>query len=71
MIEKRKELKLTQEQVSKMIGVSRNTYTSYEIGVITPSLDVAIKIKKALKTKDDNIFLIKNVTNDDENSCMA
>lgn len=56
MITKRKKLGLTQQQVSELIGVNRNTYSSYEIGAITPSLDVAIKIKKALQTKDDDIF---------------
>lgn len=68
MIEKRKKLRLTQEQVSKEIGVSRNTYTSYETGAITPSLEVAIKIKKVLKTNDDGIFLIKDVMSGDEES---
>lgn len=65
MIEKRKALGLTQEQVSKQVGISRNTYTSYEIGAITPSLDVAIKIKRILKTNNDDIFLISKVTNGD------
>lgn len=67
MIAKRKKLGLTQQQVSEMIGVNRNTYSSYETGAITPSLDVAMKIKKALRTKDDDIFLIKKVTIGDKN----
>ncbi|MGJ0848241.1 helix-turn-helix transcriptional regulator [Tissierella praeacuta] len=67
MIERRKQLSLTQEEVSKIIGVSRSTYTSYETGAINPSLDVAIRIKKALRTNDDNIFLINKVTERDEN----
>ncbi len=67
MIERRKQLNLTQEEVSKKIGVSRSTYTSYETGVINPSLDVVIRIKKALRTNDDNIFLINKVTSSDNN----
>lgn len=66
MIDRRKELGLTQQQVSEGIGVNRNTYSSYEIGAITPSLDVAIRIKKVLKTKEDNIFLITKVTSGDQ-----
>lgn len=62
MLEKRQKLNLTQKQVAETIGVNRNTYTSYETGAITPSLDVALRIKKALKTNDDNIFLIRSVT---------
>lgn len=65
MIKRRKQLNLTQEEVAKQIGVSRSTYASYETGAINPSLDVAIRIKKVLMTNDDNIFLIKKVTNCD------
>lgn len=65
MINKRKELGYTQEEIAKEIGRNRNTYASYELGTITPSLEIGLKIKKALKTNDDNIFLNHDVTNDD------
>lgn len=65
MIKKRKELGYTQEEIAKRIGRSRNTYASYESGKITPSLEIGLKIKKVLKTNDDNIFLNYNVMNSD------
>ncbi|SKC86969.1 helix-turn-helix transcriptional regulator [Maledivibacter halophilus] len=68
MIKRRKELGLTQNDVAKQINRSRNTYASYEIGTITPSLDVAIMIKRTLKTYKDDIFLNFKVTKNDINS---
>lgn len=62
LIAERKKKKLTQEQMAKLIDVSRTTYTAYELGTTTPSLDKAIAIKKVLKCKDDDIFLIFNVS---------
>lgn len=56
MIYQRKKLGLTQEDVAKYIGKKRNTVSLYESGKLTPSLEVAIKIKEILKTKDDKIF---------------
>lgn len=57
MIKRREELGLTQDYVASQINRSRNTYTSYELGKITPSLEIALKIKKVLKTNNDDIFL--------------
>lgn len=61
MINRRKELELTQEEVAKRSGIARTTYTNIELGDKNPSLAVALKIKETLQTNDDNIFLISNV----------
>jgi putative transcriptional regulator len=61
MINRRTELGLTQEDVANMANIARSTYTNIELGYKNPSLTVALKIKKILKCKDDNIFLISNV----------
>ncbi len=66
MIERRKELGLTQQTVANFIGKKRNTVTGYEQGKLTPPLDIAIKIKEILQTNDDNIFLNHNVIINDK-----
>lgn len=65
LIELRKKKKLTQEMISSEIGVARSTYNAYELGTITPPLDIAIKIKEILKYKNDDIFLQKTVSKTD------
>ncbi|MCF6464166.1 helix-turn-helix transcriptional regulator [Clostridium sp. Cult1] len=67
MIKKRKHLGLTQEEVAKKVGIARTTYTNIELGDKNPSLAVALKIKKVLKTEDDDIFLISNVPEGNDN----
>ena len=59
--EVREKKKMTQEQLAKKVGIARTTYTNIELGTKNPSLDVAIRIKKVLKVKDDDIFLLDNV----------
>lgn len=61
MIKRRKKLGLTQKEVAKCVGIARTTYTNIELGDKNPSLQVALRIKEALKTEDDDIFLISNV----------
>lgn len=62
---KRERLKrnLTQQEVADKAGISRVHYTQIENGSHNknPSLDVAIKIKKALQYHDDDLFLSQNV----------
>lgn len=53
----RLEQNLTQYQVAKMVGISRPSYTNIELGRKNPSLKIALKIKKVLNYKDDDIFL--------------
>lgn len=52
---------LTQAQIAKIVGIKRSTYTNIERGNKNPSLNVALKIKEALKEEGDQIFLISEV----------
>lgn len=63
----RKQRKLSQEQVAKLIGVSRSTYSGYELGYFSPPIDKAIKLKKLFNIDDDRIFLNCNVLKKDKN----
>jgi putative transcriptional regulator len=54
---------LTHEEIAKKVGINRATYTNIELGHKNPSLDVAIRIKKALNYKDDDIFLVTRCQN--------
>lgn len=48
---KRKELKITQQELADIVDVTRQTIISLEHGKYNPSLILALKIKKALKVK--------------------
>ncbi|MGU9961838.1 MAG: helix-turn-helix domain-containing protein [Candidatus Puniceispirillales bacterium WSBS_2018_MAG_OTU23] len=47
-VKRRKEQKLTQEQLSVLAGVSKPTFNSFEQGKTSIKLDSALKILKAL-----------------------
>ena len=49
----------TQEQLSKMVGVSRQTINSIEHNKFIPSTLLALKIAKVFKRKVDDIFLLE------------
>lgn len=49
--ELRKKLKLTQEELAELVGVTRQTINALEKGKYNPSLELAHKIKKALKAR--------------------
>lgn len=51
----------TQEQMANELNIARTTYTGYEKGNVSPSLEVALNIKKILKYRSDDIFLNSNV----------
>jgi putative transcriptional regulator len=72
----RKELKaarlkknLTQLQVAKYVGIDRSSYSNIERGNKNPSYQVAIKLKKVLGIKDDEIFLETNVSQRNKTFC--
>ncbi len=44
----RKEANLTQEELAKMLGVSRNNIASYEAGKYYPQFDRAVAMARAL-----------------------
>lgn len=59
----------TQEQMANKLNVARTTYTGYENGNFSPSLETALHIKKILNYSRDDIFLISNdsMTNNEKN----
>jgi DNA-binding XRE family transcriptional regulator len=63
LIERRKELGLTQEQVAEKSGITRAYYTNIEAGRKDPSMGVAKKIADALITTVDKIFFNDSVPN--------
>lgn len=52
----RKELDLSQDELAKMVGVSRNTISSIETGQFCPTAKLALVICIALDKKFEDIF---------------
>jgi len=60
MNELRKEMKLTQQELADMVEVTRQTIISLEQGRYNPSLELAHRIKKALKRKYiEEVFILE------------
>ncbi len=59
--ERRKVLKLTQDDLASKVDVTRQTIIMLEQGKYNPSLKLAYDIKVALKVKSiEEIFILKN-----------
>ena len=54
--ELRKEKKLSQADLAKMVGVSRNTISSIETGQYEPTAKLALLIAIALDLKFEDVF---------------
>lgn len=54
--EARTELKLSQNQLAKMVGVSRNTISSIETGQFSPTAKLALVLCIALDKKFEELF---------------
>lgn len=61
LIEIRTKRGYTQEQMANELSIARTTYTGYEKGNVSPSLEVALNIKRILNYKNDDIFINSNV----------
>jgi len=48
---------LTQEDLAKEVGVTRQTIVYLEKGTYNPSLDLAHRVAKVLKTSIDELFV--------------
>ena len=48
---------LTQEDLAKEVGVTRQTIVYLEKGTYNPSLDLAHRVAKVLKTTIDDLFV--------------
>ena len=62
LIKLRNEKGFTQEQMARLLKVTRATYANYETGYRNPNLKTIIEMKKILGTTDDKIFLPDNDT---------
>jgi putative transcriptional regulator len=54
--EYRRELELSQDELAKMVGVSRNTISSIETGQFCPTAKLALVICIALDKKFEDVF---------------
>lgn len=52
----RKEQRLSQDELAKMVGVSRNTISSIETGQFNPTAKLALILCIALDKKFEDIF---------------
>ena len=55
--EVREQRKMTQDELSKLVGVSRRSLSSIEAQNSVPSVDTALKIARALQTDVDKLFI--------------
>lgn len=52
--------KITQEQLSKKVGVSRQSIVAIESGKYNPSLELAFKIARVFNYPIEEIFIYEN-----------
>lgn len=55
----RKSIKLTQEELAKKVGVTRQTIISIEQGKYIASLPLALKIAEVFKVSVEDIFFLE------------
>ena len=55
---------LTQEQLSKKVGISRQSIVAIETGKYNPSLELAFKIAKEFQCSIEDVFIFEE---EDEN----
>lgn len=51
---------INQTELAQMCNVSRQTIHSIEVGKYTPSVELALKIAKSLKTTVEKVFILEN-----------
>lgn len=57
LIKLRKEKGFTQEDMARLLKVTRSTYGNYETGYRKPDIETIIKLKKIFGVSDDKFFL--------------
>ena len=55
----RKQRRLSQEELAKAVGVSRQTITSLEVGKYTASLPLAFKLARYFGCSIEDLFLFE------------
>lgn len=62
MIDRRKELGLSQQDIADLLKVTRSAVSGWELGRNEPDLEKIIKLKTILKVNEDDFFLNENGT---------
>lgn len=62
VLDYRNKNKVTQEDLAKSVGVTRQTIISIERGNYTPSVLLALKIARFFNTSIEKLFIIKEDT---------
>lgn len=62
--ELRKMKKITQEELSKQVGVSRQSIIAIESGKFNPSLELAYNISKAFNSTIEEVFIFEEEENE-------
>ena len=62
LIKLRMEKGFTQEQMARLLKITRATYENYETGYRNPSLNKVIEMKKILNVSEDKYFVPDNDT---------
>lgn len=57
---KRKELGLTQENLAKLLSVTRQTINAIENNKYNPTLELAMKMAKLLNVKVEELFFLES-----------
>ena len=56
----RKSRKMTQEELARLVGVTRQTIISIESGKYTASLTLAMKIAKVIDKRVEEVFILED-----------
>lgn len=56
----RKNKKITQEELARMVGVTRQTIISIESGKYTASLTLALKLSRVFNIPVEQIFILED-----------
>lgn len=56
----RKSRKMTQEELARLVGVTRQTIISIESGKYTSSLTLAMKIAKVFDKRVEEVFILED-----------
>ena len=59
----RKEKKLTQDEVSKFLGIARGSYAKTENGINKITLDIALKLSRLYNTSIKGLLCLSNDNN--------
>lgn len=60
----RKEKKLTQDEVSKFLGIARGSYAKTENGINKITLDIALKLSRLYNTTIEDLLCLSNNNNE-------